>query len=586
MVTAIMGYSSVPLVIAIVGGSDSPFLFNAGLRLGLVLGGVAFLFIAYKHYLQNTSILKILGRRAFSWTILLIIIGNNFDHALFAWSVRFIDISVAAVLVEIWPILVILLMDRFVKGYGHKKIDLTTLLLVAVCFLGVAFVIGSQTGGFLWTGERLENMGLSSVVGVVLALAAALAIAFAAFGFKWANEVTHELSLEHQARSSDLPIDWFCVVAALVICSTISAPINAAAGWITGESISFDSFVLSVIAGGLVQALASICWRKANITTDNLGINAIAYGTPVFSLVWLFLFWEIGTPRVDFLVIGVTAIIAANLLINFEAEIRLGFRALLLALAGCGTIVYLREAIFESFDTIQWKWSGNGYFESIAVAATVFTLLIAFRVARLVSRSNDETMRFFSVYRKLELLVKQGVVHRDVLRWLRIMDESREQRALEDAYERVRSCILNGSPRNNLDYEISSQAAAELDTLVHSKQGGLVLGEMFAIVIFAGITVVLSLLTYPSGQTGIARVLVDLFAMLMSAVVIFLVFYVFDLDRERSDSKLEYSAVHGEYILRFPDAGRRLFDQTLSIFVGVAIVLTYGGLLGHKWLGV
>ena len=66
----------------------------------------------------------------------------------------------------------------------------------------------------------------------------------------------------------------------------------------------------------------SIAWRKANIYTTNLGINALAYATPVLSLIWLFSLGQANVTRVDYLVIGAAAIITANLLINFEAEIR------------------------------------------------------------------------------------------------------------------------------------------------------------------------------------------------------------------------------------------------------------------------
>lgn len=114
---------------------------------------------------------------------------------------------------------------------------------------------------------------------------------------------------------------------------------------------------------------------------------------------------------------------------------------------------------------------------------------------------------------------------------------------------------------------------------------GLALGEMFGIVVFAGITIALALFTRPPDTEGWIRLLVDLFAMLISSVIVFLVVYVFDLDRERDEPKLErYMATEG-YSLRFPDAGERVFDQSLSIVVGIAIVATYAGLLTHKWLG-
>ena len=51
---------------------------------------------------------------------------------------------------------------------------------------------------------------------------------------------------------------------------------------------------------------------------------------------------------------GTAAIITANLTMNFEAEIRWGFRALVLALIACGAIVYLRDDVFTSLGIEPW----------------------------------------------------------------------------------------------------------------------------------------------------------------------------------------------------------------------------------------
>ena len=80
---------------------------------------------------------------------------------------------------------------------------------------------------------------------------------------------------------------------------------------------------------------------------------------------------------------GTAAIITANLAMNFEAEIRWGFRALVLALIACGAIVYLRDDVFTPLGIEPWSWTAGGCFESITLSATVFTLILAFRVAPL-----------------------------------------------------------------------------------------------------------------------------------------------------------------------------------------------------------
>ena len=64
---------------------------------------------------------------------------------------------------------------------------------------------------------------------------------------------------------------------------------------------------------------------------------------------------------------GTAAIITADLTMNFEAEIRWGFRGLILALIACGAIVCLRDVVFEFLGIDRWNWMANGYFESVTL---------------------------------------------------------------------------------------------------------------------------------------------------------------------------------------------------------------------------
>ena len=124
-----------------------------------------------------------------------------------------------------------------------------------------------------------------------------------------------------------------------------------------------------------------------------------------------------------------------------------------------------------------------------------------------------------------------------------------------------------------------------MDTLARSKQQDITLGEMFALFIFAGITVSLALLSRPPETEGWTRFLVDLFAMLISAVIVFLVVNVWDLRRERDEKKLQRVDGQRFYEVRFLSIRRFAFDQWLSIVVGGAVVLVFSGLLSHKWVG-
>lgn len=58
------------------------------------------------------------------------------------------------------------------------------------------------------------------------------------------------------------------------------------------------------------------------------------------------------------------------------------------------------------------------------------------------------------------------------------------------------------------------------------------------------------------------------------------------LNQERAEKWLEFREESRDYAVRFPsDVVFRRADQWLSIILGVGIVATYVGLLGHKHMG-
>ena len=593
MLVAVGGFSVIPLVIGLGDGRENPLLFNAGWRFGVLLGCLSFLSFGNLPLLRDLEVWKLLWRRMFSWAMFFVIVGG-FQFALFTWSTRFIDISVAAVLLETWPILLILLTGRLFRREGRFGGTSSNVFgFVVAGLVGFVFVTASHSAD----PELLSGFGGVSLIGLVpgvlFAVSAAGAGALeAAFNLRWGVDSSRELVSSARGVRDYQSLDLFFVVLALAVASAVSFPIHAAAGLIGGETITGWSLAIAVLGGGFVQALSSIVYRMAALKTSNLGINALGYAIPVLSLIWLAISSQISVARVDYLVIGAAAIITANLLINFEAEIRWGFKALILALLTFGAFVYLRDGIFVHFGIDGWVWRGGGYFESITLSATVFTLLLAFRVTRLVSRTSEEDSRMFIVYRNLDLLSRRGIVDGEVCRHVLVIDRSRDLSLVRAAYREAREIIISVVPDSlgEVDSNLLSQAESNLDALVRSKQVDIHLGEMFALVVFGLVTVGLALFSHPPGVEGWTRLLADVFAMVVSSVIVFLLVHIQDLQRERDDPKLELVDPYGTeplyryYLVLFPDTAHRSFDQRLSVVIGVAIVFTYVVLLGYQWL--
>ena len=369
-----------------------------------------------------------------------------------------------------------------------------------------------------------------------------------------------------------------------LVATTAVIPIQLLIGLNTGESIAPQVLVLIVVGAALTHPIAGIAWRRANLITHDLGINAIDHIRPILSLLWLLPFSFV-VVQVDYLIIGTAALITANLLIGFEAEIRWGFKALIIALGTCGAFVYLRDGIYASLGIGETEWIADGYFTWIALSATIFTLLLAFRVASLVSRTNSEESYAFSVFRKLDLLAQRGVISGEVREYVARVDAPQNQADLKEAYTGVRSHIAQVGPMDWADRRMLNDAEWELDTLVRSKQLGVVLGELFALVIFAAMTIAVALLFCPDEDRVFTRFFVDIFAILISAVVVFLTVNVWDLHHERAERQVQQRADYGDYVVRFPDTERRLADLWLSVIVGIAMLVTYTLLMGSKWLG-
>ncbi len=582
MLVAVTLFSSLPLVISWGGGERTPFLFNAAMNAGIVLGCLGFMAVFYRRLILSGANLRLISRRIFDPKIALSIVAN-FNFALFAWSTRFVDVSVSAILFESWPVFIILITARLFRGDDrYREITYEMLLLLTLGLVGFAFVVVGQAGGF----ANIQTGGLSLlIVGVVLAMLGAVATSFTAFSFRWGTDVAGELSEDSRVGFSEASLDLFGVMVAFLVANAVSAIVNTIAGYSSGESMDQRVLIIAVFLGGATNWVANVAWRKANLTTDNLGINALAYATPIFSLVWLFLFSRVAPERLDYLIAGAVGIIVVNLLINFEAEIRFGFKALLLSLWACGAFVYLRDDVLHFLPFGQWQWPGETYFGALGLSATVFTLLRSFRVARLATQTQDEDNRLYTLFQNLDLLARRNVIDESVREHILAIDYAVTPEQLQAAYQNARRCIADAviADPEPEDHTQLAEAETQLNVIAHSRQQGIEFGELFALIIFGGITVFIGLASRP-GVTGWIGFLVEMLVVLFSAVIVFLVVNVWDLHRDRAGEILERHEDFGGYGVVFRDAVNRRFEQTTSIVVGLLVTGAYAGLLWHKWL--
>ena len=264
MLTAVICISLTPLWIAWSNGGNNPFFFNAVLRLDVAIVFGIYLWTSYRHFLLDSEVMSLLRQRIFSWLILFTIIGS-FDFAAFAWATRFVDISIAAILFELWAVFIIFFMHYLYKNEKiYKKIDSMTIILIMFGFAGVAFIISSQSGklNYLASGSLPEF-----TLGLLLAVIGAVISAFAAFNFRWSTNLSSEIvanSEVHDVQS----LNVFAALFAYALSSIVAAPVSFMIGAMSGETFIFGSMAV-VLGGAFAQGTGSILWRKSNLLSDS-----------------------------------------------------------------------------------------------------------------------------------------------------------------------------------------------------------------------------------------------------------------------------------------------------------------------------
>ena len=246
----------------------------------------------------------------------------------------------------------------------------------------------------------------------------------------------------------------------------------------------------------------------------------------------------------------------------------------------------MRDELLALLPSEGWLWSGASYFEAMALSATVFILLLSFRVVRLVSRTRDEDSRLFALFQNIDLLARRNLIDGSIREHILDIDGSQSLEQLQKAYQQAKLCLSRAvatNPEPDAQAKLA-EAEAQLNALTYSRQQGIDFGELFALITFGAITVVLALASRPV-VSGWTAVLIELFTMLFSAVIIFLVSNVWDLQRNRTGRILQKLPDRDGYGVVFRDVHSRRFEQGISIVVGLAVTAAYFGLFWHKWLG-
>ena len=325
MLASVGIWAVAPLVIALSGASRSPFLFAASMEAGAIASYLLFLLAFYRDLLADRSVLLVLGRHLLrrGWELVWLLLGilSGLSYALFAWSTRFVDVSVSAVLFDgLWPFVLVMMFFLLYRGSGRYRAFTPSLgLLLLLGMAGCVLVVSSQ-------GFDLDRSVFSTLLGIGLVLLCPLIGPLASCLFRWATSLADALrgggvGLEACGRVRLELFGGACGVVGR--CRFLSAGQPSYRHRQSGERFHGQMLSVGLLTGAFVYTVGGITWRLSNLTALSPGVNALGYLSPAFSLGLLWAFGQVGVSSYLMLLVGTALVVVANVLINAGPWVRL-----------------------------------------------------------------------------------------------------------------------------------------------------------------------------------------------------------------------------------------------------------------------
>ena len=583
---------------------------------------------------------------------------------IFIWATSYIETAIAAALFELWPFVWFFGL-RFVDRnrcypIDHRRTSAITYVLMAFGMPAIALIIFSTAD----TSNSGTLIGFS-VLGMSLALIAPIVGGsetmgghlfsdrlLYGYGRPRSEPDQDHFKLYRKVEGRDVS-ELLIVFATFVFSRAVTAPILLLVA-ISDSGASFDVLSTPLFQGFLVGFFlttpAAALLRYANDVTARREIASIQYASPILGIFWLWLFVGIDVNRIDFLMFGTVAIVMLNMLINADPEVpdipvesaldedvgdgqtlgiqptgilpeesprdqadlfaqpvraRYRLKVLVASLLGVGMFIYFRDELFREHD---FSWNLGDYWNIIAVASTVFALLLAFRLTRVETLLLNEDDRTLSLIRHVEMLPDRFFVgendrtnpnsKRYLVMWIRRLNAAETLTAYRSAYNYSHVATHNIATRiaSNEELEISDEMRIhlahiqkELDALALGRQSAREFGERIALWL-VGVTIVVFCLVVPRQASDWARFLSELFAIVLASIVLFLLTHLADIRRSRGNELLmdpdpnwrfldpkAGNVPEGRLYVRFANqkdvSGQRILSSALILVIVSAVVV-------------
>ena len=318
MLVVVLGYSIIPVFIAVMDTHRASFLFTAFMYVGQFVGIGAYILWTYPALFFRRNMLRAMVSRLTDPMFLLTLTGY-LNYAFYSWSTQYIDPAVTTAIFGGWTFATVLFLGWIFKSeqrYERVSIRLVAVLLIG--FLGFVLAVLSQREDLL-ASDRDRSAAIEVGLGVLLAAVSMLMAALGSFVLKWGVETGRTLSYIAASQYDLEFIEVAGVLTGITLAAAIAVPANFAIGLARGESlagIAALDFATASVVGLISLGFCTILFRRANLMTRNLGIIGMTYATLPLSLVWMTFLDEIAVERPLFLAIGAALVVASNVLVH------------------------------------------------------------------------------------------------------------------------------------------------------------------------------------------------------------------------------------------------------------------------------
>ena len=251
---------------------------------------------------------------------------------------------------------------------------------------------------------------------------------------------------------------------------------------------------------------------------------------------------------------------------------------------------------------LMLAWAMPEYWAILAVGATVFVLILSFRLARLAERRRESDRMLLTVHTEIEACCDRELLSQDerktLITHLNEIDTKREIKKIADSYFGVRKLLLTGPHARTNDLNERDRIRSllrDVEILANLRQRGRNIVELMVMALFAALTMFVALFVRPLIDGGAPEpyiaFTVELFAIAFSAAIGFMAFDLLDQRAERDIGLLRSVSNTARHKYSQPPGWRLNFDRYADpkadrIFAGIlsiAVFAMFASLLVSKW---